>query len=65
MPLVVPCPHCKVEARWVGNSYRPFCSERCRLIDLGSWAEERYCIVGNKLEDESSLEDKNPNDIPN
>jgi uncharacterized protein len=29
---------------WAGNPHRPFCSERCRLLDLGNWASERYCI---------------------
>jgi len=29
------------------NKYRPFCSERCKLIDLGAWAEEKYSIPGS------------------
>ena len=28
------------------NVYRPFCSERCKLIDLGAWASERYVVAG-------------------
>ena len=27
---------------WEANAYRPFCSERCQLIDLGNWASEKY-----------------------
>lgn len=42
------CPTCKKEARWEGNPFRPFCSERCRLIDLGKWASEDYRIPGEK-----------------
>lgn len=38
---------------WEGNSYRPFCSERCRLIDLGAWLDEKYSIPA-PLEDESA-----------
>jgi endogenous inhibitor of DNA gyrase (YacG/DUF329 family) len=38
------CPICKKEADWEGNEYRPFCSERCKLIDLGRWAGEKYRI---------------------
>jgi len=29
--------------------WRPFCSERCRLIDLGRWANEEHCIPGEQL----------------
>lgn len=42
---VVPCPHCGKAVEWTPESrYRPFCSERCKLIDLGAWASERYRI---------------------
>jgi len=30
------------------NRCRPFCSERCRLIDLGAWADETYRIAGKE-----------------
>jgi len=33
---------------WEGNPFRPFCSERCRLIDLGRWASEEYRLAGEK-----------------
>ena len=49
---LVPCPTCRKSVPWVDASkFRPFCSERCRLIDFGDWAEERYCIPGEQLED--------------
>ncbi len=38
------CPRCKSETVWEGNPDRPFCSEKCRLIDLGHWADEEYRI---------------------
>jgi endogenous inhibitor of DNA gyrase (YacG/DUF329 family) len=44
------CPVCKKEAAWHDNPFRPFCSERCRLIDLGKWASEDYRIPGEKKE---------------
>ena len=47
MPLVVKCPTCRKEVSWDNNRYRPFCSDRCRLIDLGAWTEERYKIAGD------------------
>lgn len=35
----VKCPTCKKEIEWSSKSpFRPFCSERCKLIDLGAWA---------------------------
>ena len=44
----VPCPVCKKETAWNDNPFRPFCSERCRLMDLGKWASEEYRIAGEK-----------------
>ncbi|KZX50807.1 DNA gyrase inhibitor [Stutzerimonas frequens] len=50
---VVECPTCKALVEWGEQSpYRPFCSERCKLIDLGAWASEEHAIAGNELEDE-------------
>lgn len=41
----VSCPHCGAKVEWVAQSlHRPFCSERCRLIDLGGWASEAYAL---------------------
>ena len=42
------CPVCKKETAWKDNPFRPFCSERCRMIDLGNWASEEYRITGEK-----------------
>ena len=42
---LVPCPRCGKLARFtVENPWRPFCSERCKLIDLGHWASETYRV---------------------
>jgi endogenous inhibitor of DNA gyrase (YacG/DUF329 family) len=44
-PPVVTCPTCGKEQVWdSSNRYRPFCSERCKLIDLGKWANEEYRV---------------------
>ena len=41
----VSCPQCGSEALWSDeNKYRPFCSQRCKLIDLGAWASEAYSV---------------------
>lgn len=44
MPTEIRCPHCRAETRWEGNLFRPFCSERCKLQDLGAWALGKYAI---------------------
>lgn len=48
MPRVVNCPTCRAEVPWDATSpWRPFCSDRCRAIDLGDWAAGRYAIAGD------------------
>jgi len=45
MPRVVSCPRCGKSVEWnAENAYRPFCSERCKLIDFGAWAAEEYRV---------------------
>ncbi len=39
---VYPCPTCQKPAPWQDNAFKPFCSKRCKLIDLGAWANEDY-----------------------
>ena len=49
----VKCPTCEAPVEWGPQSpSRPFCSERCKLIDLGAWAAEAHSIPGDPLEDE-------------
>jgi len=40
------CPVCNKVTTWEENPHRPFCSERCKLIDLGRWASDEYRING-------------------
>ncbi len=57
------CPICKKETTWQGNPWRPFCSERCKTIDLASWASGDYRIAGEKKkEDEEGLSEDHPVD---
>ncbi|EGM77084.1 hypothetical protein Rhein_2849, partial [Rheinheimera sp. A13L] len=45
MATIVKCPTCQKEVIWgPGSAFRPFCSDRCRLIDLGAWANEEHKI---------------------
>ena len=49
MGTMVKCPTCRRPVEWSESSiYRPFCSDRCRLIDLGAWLTEQH-----KIPDES------------
>ena len=44
-PRVVTCPKCGSAVEWVASSrYRPFCSARCKGIDLGAWATDQYRV---------------------
>jgi endogenous inhibitor of DNA gyrase (YacG/DUF329 family) len=52
----VRCPTCRRETPWAGNPHRPFCSDRCRLLDLAAWADERYRIAGDPISTEPALE---------
>lgn len=46
-PTVVNCPTCQKPVEWsVESPWRPFCSERCKMIDLGEWADEGHRIPG-------------------
>lgn len=44
MSTKVKCPNCNKETPWDNNKWRPFCSERCKMVDLGTWAKEDYRI---------------------
>ncbi|HVF63761.1 MAG TPA: DNA gyrase inhibitor YacG [Casimicrobiaceae bacterium] len=51
MARVVSCPICRKPVQWsAGSPWRPFCSERCKLIDFGAWANERYRIPADSEE---------------
>ena len=51
------CPRCDKSGTWTPeNIFRPFCCERCKLIDLGEWADEKHRVPG---------EPTNPSELPN
>ena len=52
-PATVSCPNCRKPVEWSAASrFKPFCCERCRLIDLGEWASEARRIAGDPATDE-------------
>ena len=59
-PRTVNCPRCGTPIEWgPAARFRPFCSERCKMIDLGAWAAEKYKVSsGDNKGDEKSGEQK-------
>jgi len=57
-PVSVNCPHCGATLLWTTEyKYKPFCSERCRLIDLGDWLLEKHAIPDTTVaEDQDDTE---------
>ncbi len=54
---IVACPTCGKDVEWrVENKWRPFCSERCKMIDLGEWATEKYKVPVVEQDDFDNLE---------
>lgn len=53
MTQTVHCPTCRTPVEWSSASrWRPFCSERCKMIDLGAWLNEENTIPGVELPEE-------------
>lgn len=42
--VLVNCPTCGKKVEYEGNEFRPFCSERCQLLDFGAWADEQFSL---------------------
>ena len=52
----VHCPNCKCLVPWTDEQkWKPFCSERCKLIDLGEWLDEKNVIPGDSVIDEQDM----------
>ena len=52
-PPVVTCPTCNAAVQWTAeNRWKPFCSERCKMIDLGQWAAEKYRVPAEEQKQE-------------
>lgn len=61
MATIVDCPTCGGKVEWTEqNKFRPFCSLRCKQIDLGAWAEEKYVIPGANPQEETGDDEERP-----
>lgn len=57
---LVPCPECGTLSEFSpSNQFRPFCSERCKMIDLGIWASEGYRIETPIIADDLDADELN------
>ncbi|MCZ6656291.1 MAG: DNA gyrase inhibitor YacG [Gammaproteobacteria bacterium] len=55
-PRILACPTCGNFVKWTRkNEHRPFCSDRCKLIDLGAWADEQYTLPEQQVYDDRYL----------
>lgn len=63
---LVACPQCGDSVEWKPeNRFRPFCSERCKLMDLGAWATERYRVPVAESDESEIPTDEDPAPRPN
>jgi endogenous inhibitor of DNA gyrase (YacG/DUF329 family) len=51
------CPTCNKQVEWQDNPFRPFCSERCKLVDLSKWVSEEYRVPGRPVPGEPAADD--------
>jgi endogenous inhibitor of DNA gyrase (YacG/DUF329 family) len=65
MVAIVDCPTCGRKVAFEpSNRWRPFCSARCKTIDLGAWAAERYRISGGVRDEGALADDEDPESKP-
>jgi hypothetical protein len=58
MITTLKCPRCRAETAWEGNPHRPFCSARCKTVDLAAWADEEYRIAGPEAPSDTDENDR-------
>jgi endogenous inhibitor of DNA gyrase (YacG/DUF329 family) len=61
-PLKIKCPTCKKEGDWFAGAYGPFCSKRCKLVDLGKWFGEENVISSPLPREQAGVSSEPPPD---
>jgi endogenous inhibitor of DNA gyrase (YacG/DUF329 family) len=61
--MAAKCPQCGKELENSRNRYRPFCSEHCKLIDLGNWLSGTYRIAPKSIDEEEDGQMPSPDDL--
>ncbi len=59
--MKVKCPVCGKTIEWEKNPYRPFCSYRCKMIDLGKWLKEEYRLQDEKHDKANGIDERKKN----
>lgn len=54
--LIVKCPKCKESFNYRDSKFRPFCSERCKEVDLGHWFQESYKVPSKEVLSDGDIE---------
>ena len=54
--LNVKCPNCKEEFNYYSSEFRPFCTERCQMIDMGHWFNESYALPTKEVLSDEDIE---------
>jgi endogenous inhibitor of DNA gyrase (YacG/DUF329 family) len=49
--MIIICPVCQKKTTWEENPWRPFCSERCKVVDFGKWVTEEYKVAETRKEE--------------
>jgi len=57
---IIKCPRCGKETDFTENPFRPFCSQRCKMIDLGNWAMGVYRVPGTEASEEETPASETP-----
>jgi len=61
---LVECPACGRRTEFSPrNAWRPFCSQRCKMVDFGAWATERYVVAADPPEDGQDAQTADPPDV--
>jgi endogenous inhibitor of DNA gyrase (YacG/DUF329 family) len=55
------CPTCNKQVQWQDNPFRPFCSERCKLVDLDKWVSDEYRVPGKAVPTEPDEQSESEN----
>ena len=55
--IKVKCPTCEKEFFYYDSEFRPFCTERCKMIDLGHWFNEEYAVPSKEPLSEEAIEE--------
>jgi endogenous inhibitor of DNA gyrase (YacG/DUF329 family) len=54
--LEVKCPQCKTKFNYYDGEFRPFCSDRCQMVDLGQWFNESYTLPSKEVLSDEDIE---------